>query len=44
LAGIIRSVLPRRIVEAVKRAFDDDVEMHFDEGGHFVRVNWTAEG
>lgn len=33
--------LPRRIAEAVKRAFDGVLEIDFDENGYFVRVNWT---
>jgi NMD protein affecting ribosome stability and mRNA decay len=33
--------LPRRIGEAVKRAFHGALEIDFDEGGYFVRVNWT---
>jgi hypothetical protein len=35
--------LPRRIGEAVERAFHGDVKEDFDEGGYFVRVSWTAE-
>jgi hypothetical protein len=35
--------LPRRIGEAVERAFHGDVNEDFDEGGYFVRVSWTAE-
>ncbi len=34
--------LPRRIGEAVKRAFHGTLAEHFDEGGYFVRVDWTA--
>ena len=34
--------LPRRIGEAVKRAFHGTLDEHFDEGGYFVRVNWAA--
>jgi hypothetical protein len=33
--------LPRRIGEAIKRAFHGKLERHFDEHGYFVRVNWT---
>jgi len=33
--------LPRRIGEAVKRAFDGNIGTNFEEGGYFVRVNWT---
>jgi NMD protein affecting ribosome stability and mRNA decay len=32
--------LPRRIGTALKRAFDGELEMHFDEAGYFVRVDW----
>jgi hypothetical protein len=32
--------LPRRIGEAVKRAFHGKLDIHFDEQGYFVRVNW----
>ena len=35
--------LPRRLGEAVKRAFHGEVAMHFDEAGYFVRVDWRAE-
>ena len=35
--------LPRRIGEAVKRAFHGTLDEHFDEGGYFVRVNWTSD-
>lgn len=33
--------LPRRIAEAVRRAFGGTLQIDFDEDGHFVRVNWT---
>lgn len=33
--------LPRRIGEAMTRAFNGKLTEHFDEGGYFVRVNWT---
>jgi NMD protein affecting ribosome stability and mRNA decay len=33
--------LPRRIGEAVKRAFHGEIDTHFAEDGYFVRVNWT---
>ncbi len=36
--------LPRRIGEAVRRAFHGELEMHFDEAGYFVRVDWRAPG
>ena len=32
--------LPRRIGEALKRAFRGKLDMHFDEAGYFVRVDW----
>jgi hypothetical protein len=32
--------LPRRIGEAIKRAFHGQLKMHFDEQGYFVRVDW----
>ena len=34
--------LPRRIGAAVKRAFIGRLKEDFDDSGHFVRVNWTA--
>lgn len=35
--------LPRRIGEAVTRAYHGAVTEHFDEGGYFVRVNWRRD-
>jgi hypothetical protein len=35
--------LPRRIGEAVKRAFHGSLNENFDSDGYFVRVNWVAE-
>lgn len=32
--------LPRRIGEAVERAFHGELDIHFDEQGYFVRVDW----
>lgn len=32
---------PRRIAEAVRRAFGGTLEIDFDKDGYFVRVNWT---
>jgi hypothetical protein len=32
--------LPRRIGEAVERAFHGDLKVHYDEGNYFVRVDW----
>jgi hypothetical protein len=34
--------LPRRIGEAVERAFRGSLIEDFDQGGYFVRVKWTA--
>jgi hypothetical protein len=34
--------LPRRIGEAVERAFHGNLSEDFDRGGYFLRVNWTA--
>lgn len=36
--------LPRRIGEAMKRAFHGELTMHFDERGYFVRVFWQRQG
>jgi hypothetical protein len=33
--------LPRRIGEAVKRAFHGKIEVSFEEDGYFVRVDWA---
>jgi NMD protein affecting ribosome stability and mRNA decay len=35
--------LPRRIGEAVRRAFHGEIEDNFEKDGYFVRVNWTPE-
>ncbi len=35
--------LPRRIGEVVKRAYHGEMNLHFDEHGYFVRVNWRRE-
>src|SRR5271165_638225 len=35
--------LPRRIGEAVKRAFHGEIEANFEGDGYFVRVNWTPQ-
>jgi hypothetical protein len=32
--------LPRRLGEALKRAFHGTLDMHFDDAGYFVRVDW----
>lgn len=34
--------LPRRIGEALKRAFHGELAMHFDEAGYFLRIDWHA--
>ena len=35
--------LPRRIGEAVKRAFHGEIENNFEKDGYFVRVTWTSQ-
>ena len=35
--------LPRRIGEAVHRAFHSEIEDIFEKDGYFLRVNWTRE-
>ena len=35
--------LPRRIGEAIKRAFHGQIEDSFEKDGYFVRVNWVRE-
>ncbi len=35
--------LPRRIGEALRRAYHGRLDEHFDEGGYFVRVNWHRD-
>jgi hypothetical protein len=35
--------LPRRIGEAVERAYDGTLDEHFDAEGYFVRVNWHRD-
>ena len=32
--------LPRRIGTALRRALHGTLDIHFDDGGYFVRVNW----
>jgi hypothetical protein len=32
--------LPRRIGDAMHRAFHGNLELKYDEGNYFVRVNW----
>ena len=33
--------LPRRIGEAIERAFHGQIEENYEKDGYFVRVNWT---
>lgn len=35
--------LPRRIGEAVRRAFHGELKTHFDEGAYSVRAEWSKE-
>jgi hypothetical protein len=35
--------LPRRIGEAVRRAYKGDLEFQYEEDGHFLRANWSRE-
>ena len=35
--------LPRRIGEAVKRAFHGKIDDHFEKDGYFVRITWSRE-
>jgi hypothetical protein len=36
--------LPRRIGEAVQRAYKGGLKSQFDEASYFVRVDWTSPG
>lgn len=36
--------LPRRLGEAVKRAFHGTLAMHFDDSAYFARVDWRPPG
>ena len=36
--------LPRRLGEALQRAHHGNLDMHFDEDGYFVRVDWHPPG
>jgi hypothetical protein len=36
--------LPRRIGEAIQRAYKGGLKTHFDESNYFVRVEWTSPG
>jgi hypothetical protein len=35
--------LPRRIGKAIDRAFHGDLQIHYDEGNYFVRVEWRRD-
>ena len=35
--------LPRRIAEALKSAFDGELELDYDEDGYFLRVSWHRD-
>jgi hypothetical protein len=35
--------LPRRIAEALKRAWQGKTEFHYEEDGYFVRVTWHRD-
>jgi len=35
--------LPRRIGHAISRAYKGELETHYDEAGHFVRVAWRRD-
>ena len=35
--------LPRRIGEAVQRAFHGDLNVHYDQDNYFVRVDWRRD-
>ena len=35
--------LPRRIGDALRRAFEGDLKVHYDEDGYFVRVTWVRD-
>lgn len=32
--------LPRRIAEAIKRAYHGELDLHFDDAGYFLRADW----
>ena len=36
--------LPRRIGEALKRAFHGRLELHYEEDGYFLRATWRGDG
>jgi hypothetical protein len=35
--------LPRRIGKAVFKAYEGDLDFHYEEEAYFLRVNWTRE-
>lgn len=35
--------LPRRIGEALERAFNGELKFHYDEDGYFLRVTWRRD-
>lgn len=35
--------LPQRLGEALRQAHNGKLDMHYDEEGYFVRVNWNRE-
>jgi len=35
--------LPRRIGEAIHRAYHGDLKLHYDEDRYFIRVDWNRE-
>ena len=35
--------LPRRIAEAIRRAYKGDLELRYDEEGYFARAEWRRE-
>ncbi|NIW24769.1 MAG: ATPase [Gammaproteobacteria bacterium] len=35
--------LPRRIAEALDNAWNGELDMHYDEEGYFVRLNWRRD-
>lgn len=35
--------LPRRIGEALRRAYEGELDYHYDEESHFIRVTWRRD-
>ena len=35
--------LPRRIAEGLERAWDGELDIHYDKEGYFVRISWRRE-